>query len=105
MPSSGPATMHFVRRVYERIGTHICPYTLAEGLVWAVQNERHDLVEFVGRVDRKGCRVFRFVAPPAGRSFYALVDTEHWNCITVLPPGFRVARQGKSTIKLKDKDV
>jgi hypothetical protein len=98
-------TRHFIDRAVERLGYRIPQAVeLAEGLIWAIQNHRDDLAEFVARVDRQGCRLFRFRAAD-GRFYYALVDTEQWVCVTVLPAGFTVGRQGKSRLKLKEKDL
>jgi hypothetical protein len=98
------ATTHFIGRVAERIGAAVDPRVLADGIVWAIRQERDDIVEFVTRVDRRGCRIFRFRVPD-GRQFYALVNTDEMRCITVLPPGFTVPRQGKSRMKLKETDI
>lgn len=95
-------TVHFARRVRERIGASPDPYYLAEGIIWGIENARTDLVQFVCRTDRKGLRMFRFRVPPSGRVYYALVDTETMTCITVMPPGFVVGRQGKTHLELKD---
>jgi hypothetical protein len=98
-------TRHFIDRAVERLGYAIPQAVeLAEGLIWAIQNHRDDLAEFVARVDRRGCRLFRFRAVD-GRCYYALVDTDDMRCVTVLPAGFTVGRQGKSRLKLKEKDL
>lgn len=93
---------HFARRVRERIGASPDPRHLADGIIWAIENHRTDLVQFVSRTDKKGLRLFRFRVPPRGRVYYALVDTETMTCITVMPPGFAVGRQGKTHLELKD---
>lgn len=98
-------TKHFARRVRERIGDSPDPEFLARGLIWAVQNARDDLVQFVCRTDKKGLRIFRFKVPETGRIFYALIDTEAMVCITVMPPGFRVGRQGKDHLQLRSEEV
>jgi hypothetical protein len=98
-------TRHFARRVRERIGDSPDPDFLARGLIWAITNARDDLVQFVCRTDRKGLRIFRFKTPPTGRVFFALVDTESMTCITVMPPGFRVGRQGKDHLQLRSDDI
>jgi len=99
------ATEHFVIRAAERLG-YARPQAveLAHGLVWAVQNSRSDIAEFITRVDKQGCRVFRFRALD-GRCYYALIDTDSMVCVTVLPPGFAVGRQGKSKYKLREVDL
>ena len=93
---------HFVQRVRERIGPHVCPMTLGEGLLWAFRNERHDLLEFIGRVNRRGLRIFRFRVAGDGRHFYVLIDTEATTLVTVMPPGFRTPRQGGGKIELRE---
>lgn len=97
---------HFIQRAMERIG---CRESEAEsigvGLIWAIENERSDLVEFVARVARDGRRVFRFQYAATGRFWYALIDTQAMKCITVLRPGFRVPREGKKSIILKEEDL
>jgi hypothetical protein len=77
------ATEHFRQRVRERIGGDIDPDFLALGIVWAIDNDRRDLVQYVGRVTKQGLRAFRFRVP-GGRRFVALVNTTEKRCITVL---------------------
>jgi hypothetical protein len=96
------ATNHWRRRVAERIGD-VDPDLLARDLVRAIQAEDDARVQFVARVNRNGGRLFRF--PVGGRQFFALVDTWTWSCVTVLPPGFTATRQGKSSIKLRERDL
>jgi hypothetical protein len=96
-------TNHWRQRVRERIGK-VDPDLLAEGLIWAIRGERVDLVRFVARVSRKGARLFRFRVPDR-RYFFALIDTETEDCITVMPPGFLVPREGKSSIVLRESDL
>jgi hypothetical protein len=97
------ATLHFIQRVRERIGPDIDGYELADMLVRAVQRSATD-VQFVARVDRKGGRLFRFRVPD-GRAFCALVDTDSFLCVTVMPPGFTVPREGKPRMTLKEVDL
>jgi hypothetical protein len=96
------ATRHFIDRAVERLG-YTAPQAaeLAEKLVWAVQNQRDDIAAFVARVNRNGGRLFRFQAVN-GQAYYALVDTEKWTCVTVMPPGFVVGREGKPRLQLKE---
>jgi hypothetical protein len=99
------ATSHFVRRAVERIGCTVEEATaLAEGLVAAIGTGRDDIATFVSRVDRTGCRLFRFRSAD-GRDFFALVNTNGMACITVLPAGFTVPRQGKGRLKLRERDL
>lgn len=98
------ATRHFIRRAHERLGCSAHDATrIAEAVVLAIRQERRDLVEYVARVNRDGCRLFRFGY--GGRVYYALVDTDDMQCVTVMPPGFVVRRQGKAAIKLKETDI
>lgn len=98
------ATAHFIARVRERVGPHVDPIEIADGIIWAIQSGRDDLVEYVGRVSRDGKRLFRFRVPD-GRYFYALVSTAHSRCVTILPPGYRVQREGKGAIYLREDEV
>jgi len=92
-------TDHFHKRVLERIGPHIDPATLEEGLFWAIENDRADLVEFVARVNRKGRRLFRFRAAD-GRVFIALLDLRKSRAVTVLTPSGTIKRFGGGAIDL-----
>jgi hypothetical protein len=99
------ATNHFVQRAMERVGCSAEEATaLAEGLVAAIGTGRDDIATFVSRVDRTGCRLFRFRSAD-GRDFFALVNTNGMACITVLPAGFTVPRQGKGRLKLRERDL
>ena len=94
-----------MRRAVERIGCTVEEATaLAEGLVAAIGTGRDDIATFVSRVDRTGCRLFRFRSAD-GRDFFALVNTNDMACITVLPAGFTVPRQGKGRLKLRERDL
>lgn len=92
---------HFIQRVRERIGEHVCPITLGDWLLHNLRNERQDVLKFVGRVNRRGLRIFRFRVED-GRHFYALIDTESTTLVTVMPPGFKPLVEGGGCIKLKD---
>lgn len=95
------ATYHFRRRVGERIG-NVDADTLADGIFWAIDNGRADLVEYVCRVTREGMRVFRFRVPD-GRVFLALIDTEKRSAVTVFPPGRAIIpRQGKKALEIAE---
>ena len=99
------ATLHFIQRAKERLGIRTKEaVALADMLVQAVKNEDTSVATFVTRVDRTGCRVFRFAAD-GGQAWYALVDTDKMVCVTILPPGFYVGRQGKSRLRLKECDL
>jgi hypothetical protein len=99
------ASAHFVARVRERMGRHVDPHLLAYGLTEAIRQERRDLVEFVCRTNRKGYRMFRFRDSERGKTWYALIDTEHYVAVTVMPPGFMVGRMGKSKLQLREIDL
>lgn len=99
-------TNHFVTRAVERIGcTEDEAREIGQGLAWAIERERWDLVRFVSRVNREGQRIFRFRHAPTKRHWYALVNTDTMTCITILHPGFDVRRQGKSKIRLREEDL
>lgn len=105
MSEKSTATAHFLQRAAERMGYRAAQAReLADGLVWAIEQERDDVAEFVSRVNRDGLRLFRFRAVDA-RLYYALVNTDTMTCISIMPPGFTVPRQGKSRLKLKDADI
>lgn len=99
-------TAHFIARAVERMG---CSRSHAEflgrGILWAIENERWDLVQFVARASRDGRRIFRFRCTQTSRVWYALVNTKQKTCITILRPGFETGREGKSKIKLKEMDL
>ena len=78
--------------------------TLGEGLLWAFRNERHDLLEFIARVNRRGLRIFRFRVAEDGRYFYVLIDTDTVTLVTVMPPGFKTPREGGGKIALREMD-
>lgn len=88
-------TQHWAERVAERISPKINPHLLGFALVRAIQEGDTSRAKFVARVNKKGQRLFRFHAKDR-RVFYALIDTDNWCCITVLPPGMAAGRQGKS---------
>lgn len=80
---------HWQDRVQERIG-NVCPQTLANGLAWAIKNDRRDLVSYVGRANKKGSRrVFGFRVPD-GRTFYVMMKTPELIPITVFDDGMDV---------------
>jgi hypothetical protein len=97
------ATLHFIERVRQRIGPQHDAIAISRTIIEGIRLERPDMAEFVARVSRDGKRIFRFRVPDKG-VFYALVDTANMTCVTVLPPGFAVNRQGKSRLKLKEID-
>jgi hypothetical protein len=94
---------HFRRRVRERIGPDTDAAALAAHLLSGVAQSRSDVV-FVARISRSGRRLFRFRMADQ-RAFYALIDTDRMDCITVMPPGFIVPREGKSNLQLMEKDL
>jgi hypothetical protein len=74
-------TTHFLERVQERIG-NVDGEQLRAGILWAIENERRDLVRFVCRADRNNRRFFEF-AVPDGRTFAVLVDMRRMAPVTV----------------------
>jgi hypothetical protein len=100
-----PVTDHFVQRAMQRVGCDAdAARAWGEDIARSVQFGDSDSLQFVTRVDKKGCRLFRARFTDK-RAFYVLVDTEESCCITVLPPGFMVGRQGKAPMKLKEIDL
>lgn len=100
-------TDHFILRAMERIGcSSKQARTLGKGIIWSIENNRKDLVDFVCRVDKKGRRLFLFRYAPTKDYYYALVDTISMRCITVMPPGFQVKLTGESKLLvLGEKDL
>ena len=98
------ATAHFIERVAERIGPEVDGVFLARGIVWAIQNGRTDLVEFVARLSLDGRRLFRLRVPHRG-VFYAVVNTDAMRCVTVMAPGLWVRRHDRASIKMEDLDL
>jgi hypothetical protein len=97
-------TNHFVRRAVERVR---CTATEAKELgLWILDaiDKGDPEVPFVARVSTDGCRLFRFHAR-GGQTFFALVNTEVRTCVTVMPAGFEVGRQGRGTLKLRRADL
>ena len=78
-------TDHFVERVRERIGKKACPIEIAKGVLWAVENRRTDLVEYVGRQKCKKNRIFRFRSRVNGSVMQIIFDTSKskWVAITL----------------------
>jgi hypothetical protein len=93
------ASDHFVMRVQERMGPQVNAHALARYLTACILSEDRDAVQFVSRISDDGRRLFRFQTRDK-RTFYAMVNTDTMTCITVLPPDFEVARQGKPRLKL-----
>lgn len=90
---------HWRQRVNERIRT-VDPDVLWRGIEAAIRDDRRDLVQFVGRLNRTGRRLFRFRVPD-GRTFTAIIDTVAWVPVTVLEERmvtektFKRANEGK----------
>lgn len=96
---------HFILRAQERLGyDKASAVELGTYLFHAIDCQRDDIALFVARVSRDGRRLFRFRAA-CGRLFYALLNTESRSCVTILPPGYRVRRQGRDCLTLKETDL
>lgn len=94
-------TAHFMQRVSERLGPEVDPDSLARHILYGLDTGD---TAFVCRVNRQGLRCFRFKAFD-GRTFYVLIDTEEMAIVTILPPGFRIHREGKDPVDLKEIDL
>ena len=92
-------TGHWIQRVNERIG-NVDPSLLWDGLQWAIDQRRTDLVEYVGRTSREGTRAFRFCVPD-GRTFVAIINTNLGVPITVLDKGEFLAGNSKFDRKVR----
>ena len=94
-PAQHPdVTTHWMQRVRERIGPHVCPFETWAAIRWAIDAGRTDLVEYVGRLNRDGRRVWKFRTPD-GRYWFCIVDTEKWRPITVYEDGWLLRQKGK----------
>lgn len=78
-----PAFAHFSQRVRERIGGGADPDALWCTLIHCIEAERFDLVRCLGRLNRRGRRVWQFRVPD-GRTFFAVFDHRVGLPITVL---------------------
>ena len=85
---------HFRKRVAERIGTDVDPVTLAVAIAHAVLTRDYDRASYVGRGDTPGTACYR-IQLPDGRIGYPVVCTATGTPITILAPGFLLARRGK----------
>ena len=76
-------TAHWRQRCAERLGQHVCPLALADHLARAI-DAGSEVVQYIGRQDAAGKRVFRFSAPD-GRPFRAVLNTRTQTAITLYP--------------------
>lgn len=95
---------HFNMRVRERLWPvfgEISPESLFEALREYIATG-HPYLSYVGRISRDGKRLWRVEVPPIGH-FYAVVRHAETGVypMTVLLPGMRVGREGKSMMTLK----
>ena len=88
-------TTHFLERVAERVA-EVDPIELRKGLIWAIRNDRWDLVRFVCRADRNQRRWFEF-ATPSGKTFFALMDMDQIAPVTVYTPEMMDAWRAKAS--------
>jgi hypothetical protein len=103
-PRPDPEDSHFHQRVRERLWPVFGPIDAAALHTALRQNLRPECphVEYVCRISRDGRRLWRILMP-GDRHFYALAhhnDEGVWP-MTVLLPGMRIAREGKSSLRLK----
>lgn len=77
------AWVHFRTRVLERVGQHADPEAIWCALIAAIRTDRRDLVRCLGRLTRKGRRVWQFRVAD-GRTFFAVYDHYHDVPVTVL---------------------
>lgn len=95
---------HFIQRAQERLGyDRDRAMALGHILFRLIDTGQDRNIRFVARVSRDGKRIFQFTAKGA-RPFYALLDTEARACVTILPPGFVIGREGKTPMQLKEND-
>jgi len=86
---------HFARRVRERIGPHIDAEDLWLRIVIAMEDQRWDLLRFVGRTDRNTLRRIWMIRIGADGVFYVLFDHRRFQPITILLPGWTVTNKGQ----------
>ena len=89
------AYAHFAMRVRERLGKSVNPNILFRGIIWAIENERSDLVRFVSRVDRTGRRIFEFLPTGSKEPYYVVVDTETMTPVTIMSGEMEIYRKGR----------
>ena len=80
--------LHFTRRVRERIGDHIPPRALWNVLTKAVQENDEGIVTYVGRLNKRERRLWRFQV--SGDTYFLIFDHDLECPITVLLPGGNV---------------
>lgn len=96
-------TMHFMERVAERVGQDVCAHALARSVIAAVA-EGADSVRFVGK-GNKGNPVYGYHIDGRGL-FYIMLSPDRQRAITIMPPGYHIARRGKGrSKKLKGGDA
>ena len=101
-PISKARRLHFATRVRERIGPDVDADGLARGLLAAIERDRTDLVAFVSRLHRDGRRLFRFRVRD-GRWFFAVIDTDRGEAVTVIEPGSGcLTREGRPALQMED---
>ena len=91
-------TAHFIQRVEERMGAHMCARSIARHIIEGLDT---GATAFVARLGRDGRRCFRF-RDFEDRLFYVLIaDSDYPTCVTVFPPGMTIGRQGKEPLTLE----
>lgn len=95
---------HFNQRVRERLWPvfgQIDPEILFDAIKEYIETG-HPYLSYVGRISRDGKRLWRIEVPPTGH-FYTVVRHGESGLfpMTVLVPGMRVGREGKSVLILR----
>lgn len=77
-------TKHFRTRVTERLGASADPDYIGRAIAWAIENQRQDLIEYLGRQDKHGLRVWRFRYPD-GRFIRVIINHTANVAVTLFP--------------------
>jgi hypothetical protein len=76
-------TGHYVQRFRERVDPHGDPAFVWRGIVWAVENQRSDLVQYLGRTFDK-CRKFKFRYAKDGNEYVIVTASDISRAVTVM---------------------
>ena len=92
-------TTHWRARVLERLGRGVDADALAEAIAWEIDKEGCN-VQYLGRVSRSGKRMYRFTfARGLTGAAMVIIDERQIRFITLYDSGWRVPRQGKTSVR------
>lgn len=75
---------HFARRLRQRVSPNINVHIVWHGIIDAIMNNDTTHVSFVGRLNKKGRRLWRVSTP--SKPFFVVFDHDLGCPVTVLPP-------------------